>query len=124
MALVLAMNPADKLSSTVEFPPYEDTLEFPLFDETITFPPFDETIANMADSDPSAAAPSTPINPPNKKLLDRLVLSGGRQPSPQPTHFSSTYKNGNGNGHRILRSATVGYYAPEFKGKKDQMALG
>lgn len=46
-----------------------------------------------------------------------------RTPSPRSTHFSVPY-NGNGNGHRILRSATVGYVAPEFKGKKEQMQHG
>lgn len=43
-----------------------------------------------------------------------------RHPSPQPTHFSVPQRP-NGNGHRVLRSATVGYIAPEFKGKAEQM---
>ncbi|KAK3302276.1 Glutamate/Leucine/Phenylalanine/Valine dehydrogenase-domain-containing protein [Chaetomium strumarium] len=48
----------------------------------------------------------------------------GRHPSPQPTHFSyPTMPKVNGNGHRTLRSATVGYVAPEFKGKNEQMKL-
>lgn len=46
-----------------------------------------------------------------------------RTPSPRSTHFSVPY-NANGNGNRILRSATVGYVAPEFKGKKEQMLAG
>lgn len=45
-----------------------------------------------------------------------------RHPSPQPTHVSyPVMAKVNGNGHRVLRSATVGYVAPEFKGKTDQM---
>ncbi|KAL2682689.1 glutamate dehydrogenase (NADP(+)) gdh1 [[Neocosmospora] mangrovei] len=49
-----------------------------------------------------------------------LKAEASRGPSPQPTHFSVPLSNGNGNGHRVLRSATVGYIAPEFPGKKAQ----
>jgi hypothetical protein len=122
MALVLTMPSADNLPPTVEFPPFEDSVEFPPFDESIAFPQFDETIANMADSEPPRS-PSAISTPTNKKIA-QLTTSPGRQPSPQPTHVSLPYRNGNGNGHRVLRSATVGYTAPEFKGKKDQMELG
>ncbi|KAJ9418567.1 NAD-specific glutamate dehydrogenase [Fusarium oxysporum] len=49
------------------------------------------------------------------------ATEASRGPSPQPTHFSVPLQNGNGgNGHRILRSATVGYIAPEFTGKPEQ----
>ena len=48
----------------------------------------------------------------------------GRHPSPQPTHVSYPRSKVNGNGHRVLRSATVGYVAPEFTGKKEQMNQG
>jgi glutamate dehydrogenase len=48
-----------------------------------------------------------------------------RGPSPQPTHFSvPLLSHNNTNGHRVLRSATVGYIAPEFQGKVEQMAAG
>jgi glutamate dehydrogenase len=50
-----------------------------------------------------------------------------RHPSPQPTHFSMNtpyLAKANGNGHRVLRSATVGYVAPEFTGKAEQMKEG
>ena len=43
-----------------------------------------------------------------------------RGASPQPTHFSLP----SANGHRVLRSATVGYVAPEFTGKVEQMQAG
>jgi len=47
-----------------------------------------------------------------------------RHPSPQPTHFSVPLRN-NGhsshNGHKVLRSATVGYIAPEFKDRPQQI---
>jgi glutamate dehydrogenase len=58
---------------------------------------------------------------PNRGI-EHLKQSPGRHPSPQPIHFS--YKNGNGNGHRVLRSTTIGYEAPEFKGKQAQMVQG
>jgi hypothetical protein len=49
----------------------------------------------------------------------------GRHPSPQPTHIGyPSMSKVNGNGHRVLRSATVGYIAPEFKGKQEQMKQG
>jgi glutamate dehydrogenase len=49
----------------------------------------------------------------------------GRHPSPQPTHVSyPLIGKTNGNGHRVLRSGTVGYVAPEFKGKQEQMTFG
>jgi glutamate dehydrogenase len=59
-------------------------------------------------------------------LVDKVKAEElGRHPSPQPTHFSyPPMPKVNGNGHRTLRSATVGYVAPEFKGKNEQMQLG
>ena len=63
-------------------------------------------------------------------IAHRLVekLKGGepeRHPSPQPTHVSyPLMAKVNGNGHRVLRSATVGYVSPEFKGKTEQMKQG
>ncbi|KAI5457718.1 NAD+ dependent glutamate dehydrogenase [Mariannaea sp. PMI_226] len=54
-----------------------------------------------------------------KQLAGIQSEEASRGPSPQPTHFSVPLVNGNG--HRILRSATVGYIAPEFKGKADQI---
>ncbi len=63
-------------------------------------------------------------------VTNRLVekLKGdepGRHPSPQPTHVSyPLMPKVNGNGHRVLRSATVGYVAPTFTGREEQMKLG
>ncbi|RYP71719.1 hypothetical protein DL771_004670 [Monosporascus sp. 5C6A] len=58
---------------------------------------------------------------PASKLLRGVKDDPSRHPSPQPTHFSvPLIANGN-NGHRVLRSATVGYIAPEFKGRAEQM---
>ncbi|PMD28404.1 NAD-specific glutamate dehydrogenase [Hyaloscypha hepaticicola] len=70
------------------------------------------------------ASLEVPTSPTINKLVKDVVAAPDRRPSPQPAHFSVPYKNGNGNGHRVLRSATVGYIAPEFKGKKAQMLQG
>jgi glutamate dehydrogenase len=65
---------------------------------------------------------------PKPRAVAQLQADGdesSRGPSPQPTHFSvPLLSRGNSNGHRILRSATVGYVAPEFTGKVEQMKAG
>lgn len=62
---------------------------------------------------------------PAQKLVDKIRGEPSRHPSPQPTHINYPALNKvNGNGHRVLRSATVGYVAPEFVGKAEQMKLG
>jgi glutamate dehydrogenase len=67
---------------------------------------------------------STATNPTNR-LVGKLINEPSRHPSPQPTHFSyPLMAKTNGNGHRVLRSATVGYVAPEFAGKAEQMKQG
>jgi hypothetical protein len=127
MAKSLTINTADLMAPTLDFhvepsplveepfPAFEDS--FPpseassIFDE---FPVFDHNIEVMSN---------LPSSSPTNKLVERISnpKSPERQPSPQPTHFSVPH---NGNGHRVLRSATVGYVAPEFKGKKAQMVQG
>ncbi|KAG9245307.1 NAD-specific glutamate dehydrogenase [Calycina marina] len=67
------------------------------------------------------------VSVPKNRLIEQTIHAPDRKASPQPSHLS--FKDGsssnssiNGdNGHRILRSATIGYTAPEFKGKKAQM---
>lgn len=67
--------------------------------------------------------PESPLPKPLAKLQAEEEISRG--PSPQPTHFSvPLMSRNNSNGHRVLRSATVGYIAPEFQGKVEQMKLG
>ncbi|KAI0190076.1 NAD-specific glutamate dehydrogenase-like protein [Astrocystis sublimbata] len=79
---------------------------------------------NMASQDVASAEASVPANKLLSKIKDEQV---SRHPSPQPTHFSVPLDAGeisrqNGhNGHKVLRSATVGYIAPEFAGKDEQM---
>ena len=137
MALVLAMSSTDNMSPTIEvapfedFPPYEDFPTYEDFPPYEDLPPSTESTVNMAEStsprSPRSLSPLSPTSPisPTNKLVEKVAKIPGRLPSPQPTHFSAPYRNGNGgNGYRVLRSATVGYTAPEFKGKKQQMVLG
>jgi hypothetical protein len=108
MAEVASSSPADIMFAALSSP----VLSSPVLE---VFPDFDPAIAVMTD------VRASPL--PNK-LVGQLARENiSRTPSPRSTHFSVPY-NGNGNGHRILRSATVGYVAPEFKGKKEQMLQG
>ena len=56
----------------------------------------------------------------HNKLLDQVVRTPGRQPSPQPTHLSVP---GPGQ-HRVLHEEGSGYVAPKFEGKDLQMEEG
>ena len=91
-----------------------DTANLPSLDR---FPEYFEPV------DDTAIMPS---ESPKPKALTKLIAEDeSRGPSPQPTHFSvPLLSRNNSNGHRILRSATVGYIAPEFKGKVEQMKTG
>lgn len=89
--------------------------------------PLDSFPEYVDNFDPSIMATDTV---PKPKPLSRLQsdTESSRGPSPQPTHFSvppmSHMGALNGNGHRVLRSATVGYIAPEFQGKEEQINAG
>jgi glutamate dehydrogenase len=86
------------------FPEYVDT--------------FESSDDTMTDSLPAPSAANRPVD----KLRE---TDPERHPSPQPTHVSyPLMAKVNGNGHRVLRSATVGYVSPEFKGKTEQMKQG
>jgi hypothetical protein len=119
MAKTFTLHTADLMDSSLQFPEYAE--KFPEYFEPIIvpFPDYNDPLDNMA----SFEVPNNFLSPVNKFVQD-VVATPDRHPSPQPTHFSVPYKNGNGNGHRVLRSATVGYIAPEFKGKKEQMLQG
>lgn len=103
MAEVASSTPADLFAAPDSSPALE------------VFPDFDPSTTVMTD------VRASPL--PNKLVGQLARENVSRTPSPRSTHFSVPY-NGNGNGHRILRSATVGYVAPEFKGKKEQMLQG
>ncbi|PHH50150.1 NAD-specific glutamate dehydrogenase [Ceratocystis fimbriata CBS 114723] len=56
------------------------------------------------------------------RALSKVQQAEGRHPSPQPAHLAMPLAARlNGNGHRTLRSATVGYVAEAFQGKAEQM---
>lgn len=109
MAEVISSSPADILSPVLGPSIGSSPIEgFPAFDHS----------HSIEDAMTDLHLPM-----PNKIVGQVAADYVSRTPSPRSTHFSVPY-NGNGNGHRILRSATVGYVAPEFKGKKDQMMAG
>ncbi|KAI0440858.1 NAD-specific glutamate dehydrogenase [Xylaria telfairii] len=100
------------------FPEYIGTLESP--------ESFQYNTEIMASNDLSSVDGPAPANKLLSKIKDEQV---SRHPSPQPTHFGVplhperiTGQNGH-NGHKVLRSATVGYIAPEFEGKDEQMKI-
>lgn len=88
--------------------------------------PFESSDDTFAYSDVSTMASSTPspTATPNHKLVEKLREDPSRHASPQPTSVSHGPAKMNGNGYRVLRSATVGYIAPAFAGKLDQMKEG
>jgi hypothetical protein len=123
MAQILHRHDANIMGSPIQLPEYRGFLEFPEYKEpSCKFPEYAEPVEIMADLDVAAHI--------SNKNLEHVIRTPGRQPSPQPAHFNepSPHRNGNltpgGNGHRVLRSATVGYIAPAFAGKSEQMAQG
>jgi len=104
--LALAINTTD-LAPLDRFPEYTDPFEFVSYPE-MTPPSF-----------------TSPTHKVVGNLLQVETPDRSRFPSPQPTHFSvPLLGRPGGNGHRVLRSATVGYIAPEFTGKVEQMQQG
>ncbi|KAI1413546.1 NAD-specific glutamate dehydrogenase [Hypoxylon sp. FL1857] len=93
------------------FPEYSDPIE--------SFEVLEPKTQIMTTNGITPTSAPTPAN----KLLGKVqsVEQPSRHPSPQPTHFSVPLGTLGNNGHRILRSATVGYIAPEFKGRDEQI---
>lgn len=85
----------------------------------------DETFIDEASMPSSASSSSSPLNP-GQRLVEKVREDPSRHASPQPTsvHVPTLSRANGGNGYRVMRSATVGYIAPEFKGKPDQMKQG
>lgn len=89
--------------------------------------PFDSSDDAFTYSDASTMASSSAsptASPNNHKLVEKLREDPSRHASPQPTSVSHGPAKVSGNGYRVLRSATVGYIAPAFVGKADQMIEG
>ena len=64
-----------------------------------------------------------PVPPPNgihNKILEQVVRTPGRLPSPQPTHLSVPGPAQ----PRLLHEHGSGYVAPKFDGKASQMEQG
>ena len=76
----------------------------------------------MPSPEPQAQEPQekAPHNGIHNKLLEHVVRTPGRQPSPQPTHLSVPGSSQ----HRILHEEGFGYVAPKFEGKELQMDQG
>lgn len=66
---------------------------------------------------PSEDAPQNGIH---NKILEHVVRTPGRQPSPQPTHLSVPGSTPN----KVLQEEGSGYVAPKFEGKDLQMDQG
>ncbi|KAL8882997.1 MAG: hypothetical protein Q9198_000086 [Flavoplaca austrocitrina] len=75
----------------------------------------------LPQNEPSTVEEPQDKSPPptglHNKLLDHVIRTPGRQPSPQPTHLGVP---GSGQ-HRILQEQGSGYVAPIFEGKEQQM---
>ena len=76
--------------------------------------PFQEKMDNLE------LEPMLPQNGVPNKLLEQVLRTPGRQPSPQPTHLGVPGSNQ----HRILHEEGPGYVAPKFEGKELQMDQG
>lgn len=61
-----------------------------------------------------------PENGVHNKILEQVVRTPGRQPSPQPTHLSVPGSSL----HKVLHEEGSGYVAPKFEGKELQMDQG
>lgn len=100
------------------------------FEECVSFPtyidPFDSSEDTLAESDDATTMDSSAASSPlGNKLVDSIKEEPSRHASPRPTEISAhPIARTNGNGYRVLRSATVGYIAPEFKEKADQIKQG
>ena len=61
-----------------------------------------------------------PENGMHNKILEQVIRTPGRQPSPQPTHLSVPGSSQ----HKVLHEEGSGYVAPKFEGKELQMDQG
>lgn len=65
------------------------------------------------------------LNPAKHKLVEQVIRTPGRQPSPQPTMLGVPgASQSNQSLHRILSDHGSGYVAPKFEGKQAQMGEG
>lgn len=88
------------------------------------FPDYNEPLESLKSYQPTVEIMTVNGTAPVNKLVGAVKDDPSRHPSPQPTHFSVPLLTNGQNGHRVLRSATVGYIAPEFKGRAEQIESG
>lgn len=134
---------AHHLDLTVSNTPFHSNGEFPSTLQAIPLASYYKlhrvpSLSNMAEMPTSAdagqdvklprrestASPGgqpAPANGIHNKVLEQVVRTPGRQPSPQPTHLSVP---GSSNHTRILQDDGSGYVAPKFEGKEAQMDQG
>ena len=72
------------------------------------------------ESTTEAPPPTLPPNGIHNKILEQVVRTPGRLPSPQPTHLSVPGPSQ----PRLLHEHGSGYVAPKFDGKASQMDHG
>lgn len=72
---------------------------------------------------PTHSGENLPQLPLHNKLLEQVVRTPGRLPSPQPTHLGVPGAS-HSNNSRILHESGPGYVAPKFEGKEQQMEDG
>lgn len=99
------------------------------FEACDRFPTYTDPFEDSDDTFTEETTMSLSASPISGRLDAIKGLENGDDPSrhasPQPTSVSvNTHPILNGNGYRALRSATVGYIAPEFKGKQSQIEQG
>ena len=89
---------------------------------TMTEPEPHHTEAVQLPRRESTAEPQerAPQNSVHNKILEQVVRTPGRQPSPQPTHLSVPGSSQ----HKVLHEEGSGYVAPKFEGKELQMDQG
>ncbi len=68
---------------------------------------------------PATANEIAPTNGVKNKLMEHVIRTPGRMPSPQPTHLSVPGVSQS----RVLQEQGPGYVAPKFEGKEQQMEL-
>lgn len=72
----------------------------------------------MSSPEPHHALPQNGVI--HNKLLEQVIRTPGRLPSPQPTHLGVPGPSQ----HRVLHEEGSGYVAPKFEGKELQMDQG
>ena len=71
-------------------------------------------------SNPEPLGSSSQNGSVHNKILEQVIRTPGRQPSPQPTHLCVPGSSQ----HRVLHEEGSGYVAPKFEGKELQMDQG